>query len=296
MRCRRRGRQGSRSGGRKRAEAVFGEERFLGGADVDGAVEERVVVPKSDRTQGEGDLGGAAVEVVAEDREVGGGEVDADLVGATGDGEGFDEGEPVAGFEGAKRGFGFLAVAGFDADAADALGIFFEFEMTGPLALARDAADDGEVALVHLAGFEQHAEALGGTGAAGKEEDAGGLGVQAVDEAEEPDVAGAGPESTGADGGLDGGLEVAVGLLPGEGHEHPAAGFVDREDRAVLVKDRDAFGVPAVTEFDIGRLSHARGETFRRGNAKRGAGQGAVGVARRAACTTGFWVGRRGWG
>ena len=42
-----------------------------------------------------------------------------------------------------------------------------------------------------------------------------------------------------ADGRRDRGLKIAVGALPGNGHEHPARRLVDGDDGAIFVKNRD---------------------------------------------------------
>ena len=47
----------------------------------------------------------------------------------------------------------------------------------GPFILLRVAADDGEVALVHAAGFEQFAVAAKGAGTFREQEDASGFGI-----------------------------------------------------------------------------------------------------------------------
>ena len=194
-------------------------------------------------------------------------QVEADLVGAAGDGAGFDEGEIVFSFEHCEVGFGVFGFAGGiiwdDAVAAVFFGIRTEAGVAGPFLFFGISADDGEVAFLHAAGFEEVAPGADGAGAFGEEEDAGGFGIEAVDVFQEAEIAGTGPERAADDGRGNGELEVAAGLVPIVGNEHPARGLVDREDGTVFVEDGDGSAVGqddlvAVLVLISGRARHGR--------------------------------------
>ena len=99
------------------------------------------------------------------------------------------------------------------------------------------AADDSEIAFVHAAGFEEFAIGADCAGTFSEEEDAGGFGIETMDVTEKAEIAGTSPESATNYGGRDGELEIATGFVPVVGDEHPAGGFVDGQDGAVLVED-----------------------------------------------------------
>ena len=127
------------------------------------------------------------------------GEVQANLVSAAGDRSCFDEGKLVVAFENFEVGLGVFGVldgyrTGNDAMAAVFTRIGSEAGAAGPFILRRIAADDGEVAFVHAAGFEEFAVGAKCAGAFGEEENAGGFGIEAMDVFEEADIAGARPE------------------------------------------------------------------------------------------------------
>ena len=87
------------------------DELIGGGGDADGFAEEGVLILEFDGAEGHGWVAkdavvGGAVHGVAKDGEAGVLEVEADLVGAAGDGAGFDEGEIVFSFEHCEVGFG----------------------------------------------------------------------------------------------------------------------------------------------------------------------------------------------
>lgn len=122
----------------------------------------------------------------------------------------------------------------------------------GPLFEFGMAADDGEVAFVHAAGFEEFAVGADCAGAFAEEKDASGFGIETVDITEEAEVAGASPECTPQNGGGDGELKVAAGFVPVVRDEHPAGGFVNGEDGAVFVKDGNS---GAIGEDDMVRTA-----------------------------------------
>ena len=177
-------------------------------------------------------LVGFLVFLVAQDGGLDGDAVDAELVGAAGERLQFEPGQLAGGVvEGLVVGdgagaVGVVAVGGggaFAAGAADA------FQGQVDAALDRDGAagDDGPVGFLDVAAAEEGGELAGGAGGAGEQQDAGGVAVEAVDEAGA--VFGAEAQR------VEHGVEVAGDA--GAALDGQAVGLVDREDVVVLVDD-----------------------------------------------------------
>lgn len=165
-------------------------------------------------------------------------EVDADLVGASGvevaEDEGGDGGwvggeDAVVGDGGFACGRGddghFLAVDGVAADVGED-GVFFGF---------RDAEGDGEVEFFHGGSLGELADEglVSGVGF-GDDEAAGGVFVEAVDDAGSFDAADSGEFSVAVEEeGVD---EGAIGVAGGGVDDH-AVGFVDDDDVVIFVED-----------------------------------------------------------
>ncbi len=174
--------------------------------------------------------------------------VDADLMRASGVGKRLEQAKVADALQHLEARFRFLALDFIDDHPADLVRVGGELELAVPLRLLRRAAHDHEVSLLHLPRLEQIADRIDGSAAAGHEENARRLGVEPVDVLEELDPARARPEGALGNRGDDGGVQIAIGLLPRIGHEHPAGGLVHGDDGAVLVQDGDA---RAVAEFDV---------------------------------------------
>lgn len=189
-----------------------------------------------------------AVHGVADDWQAGVGEVNANLMGATGEGPGFDQSETFFAVEDIEKCFGLFAF-GIDAMTTVFFGVGAEFGVAEPFVFFWTAAHDCEVTLVHAARFEKVAEGIEGALAFGEEQNAGGFGVEAVDVFQEFEITRTSPKFATENGGGDGKLKVPTGAIPRVGNEHPAGGFVDSEDGAIFVKDWDGDFVPQLNDI-----------------------------------------------
>lgn len=183
-------------------------------------------------------------------------QMDADLMGATRDRKRLDQTRLSIRFQYPEGRFAILTFLVVDAHAADLLWVRFQLGGAGPFRLLGHAVDDDHVGLVHFSGFEKVTVSVHSTKALGEEQNAAGIAIQSMDMAEEFQVARAGPEMPGGYAGGDGRLEIALGALPGEGHEQPTRRLVDSHDGAILIQDGDAGDVPAFAEFHALRFCH----------------------------------------
>jgi len=193
---------------------------------------------------------GGAVDFVADDGMAGVGEMDADLMHATGLGEGAEEGEICVTGETAED---FETGTGGDAGGVNAL---FQINGGGTLgALAEEGGvdgelvgggpspDEGEVLLCDSATLHEHAEMTGGGLGLGDEDEAAGLAVEtindgdlaAVGEFEGEEVAEEMPHGGGV-GGLAG-MDLEEGWLV---DDDPVGGLCD--DIETVWKERRGRG------------------------------------------------------
>jgi hypothetical protein len=131
--------------------------------------------------------------------------------------------------------FGFLAFASIHLHASGPLRIRREFEQAGPFNFARLAINDEEIRFLHPPALKQIGKRLNRIRTSGEQQNAAGVGVEPVDVAEKFDAARPRPEIARGDGRIDGRLQIALGVLPRNRQEHPAARFVNGNDRSVLV-------------------------------------------------------------
>ena len=202
-------------------------------------------------------MAGAAVGGVADDRMSEAGHVNADLMGAAGfdahaqergegaGGEGFVAGEGGAAF---FRDGHFLAVDGMAADG--------EIDRAG--GFGRGAPHEGEVFLLDGVGGELGDEGSDGLFVLGDDEDAGGVFVEAMDDAGAEFAADAGEIGAVVEKSVDEG----VGGVAGGGVDDEAGGFVEDDEVGVFVED---------VEGDVG------GEEADGFGGREGAGEGVAG-------------------
>src|SRR5687767_3688616 len=174
-------------------------------------------------------------------------EVHADLMGAASHRPGFDERST-----GVLRKRLEVCLGGFaariDLHALGRTGLLADALPADPLALWRVAVDHGEVHLFHVARFEQLAVGANCARRFPEEQHARGLGVQAVDIAQELETARTRPAVSSGYGAGVRGLTVALRALPGHRDKHPHGWFIDRNDGAIFVEDGNALAVP---EFHV---------------------------------------------
>jgi len=204
---------------------------------------------------------GVAQDVAVEKEHVG-----ADLVKAAGfDGEMEERGGVGGGLAGGAWGFadgkdagedsingdGFLALAGDDGFLEGAVGMgvgvgdldFLEAGLDDALRGRGDAGGEGEVFLVDAAVLEIAAELVVGVWRFGDDEEAGGVFVEAVEEAEV--AAGAEVLEEFAEEAIFEGeeaVEKGIGGVALAGLRDEAGGFVDDEEVGVFVKDGNEDG------------------------------------------------------
>jgi len=221
--------------------------------DADGTSGERVGIREFDGAQPQPDVFTGPVQVITGDGAPGSGEVQSDLVGASGQGNGLNEGSISAGFEQGKAGFGGFAFAKVDAMSAWIAGSGPEGQCAGPTVFPWDAIGDGEVAFGDIPGGEEASEWGDGTAAFGHQQDPCRRGIETVDEADELEGAASGPPLAGLNACGEREVEIATDVFLVLGAQHPAGRFVDGEDAAVLKEDGHAF---TVRQFDMIRFRH----------------------------------------
>ena len=180
--------------------------------------------------EGEVEVFVGAVEFVADDGMAEVGEVDADLVFASGAGEGLEEGEGFSGAVEAAEDFevglggGAIGAHGvFDGDLA--VVILTQGKVGEVLVPGGVAMDDGEVFFADGAALPDAAKVAGGGIGFGDEDEAAGFAVEAVDE-----VRGGSLAEVQTDTADEAGVCVAFGGMADE-----AGGFVDDEEFGILV-------------------------------------------------------------
>lgn len=221
--------------------------------DADGTSGERVSVREFDGAQAQPDVFMGPVQVITGNGAAGGGKVQSDLVGASGQGNGLDEGPISAGFEQSKAGFGGFAFAKVDAMSAWIAGSGSEGQRAGPTVLPWDTIGDGEVAFGDIPGGKEASEGGDGTAAFGHQQDTCRGGIETVDEADELEGAASGPPLAGINACGEREVQIATDVFLVLWAQHPAGRFVDGEDAAVLKEDGDAF---TVRQFDMIRFRH----------------------------------------
>ncbi len=234
------------------------EEAELGGVEHDaGGLEEGFVA--------------AAVDAFSEEGVTGFGEVDADLVGATGFEAAGDEGGAAEELEWFDVGDGELALVGAQAAAVRggldgaAAAVAAVGDDAGADGLGRDVAvSECEVAAADGVEAELLGEALFGEPGAGEDEEAGGLAVEAMDDAEGGSaarVAGVGAGAAGEPATHEFVEGSAFALF--ERHGGDAGGFIDDDEVGIDVGDGG-----------VGQLAFARGARGRLVQLEVGAGGG----------------------
>jgi hypothetical protein len=213
-----------------------------------------------------------AVDGVAED---GTGEavfhVDADLMGASGEEAALDEGAVFVDGEAFPLGDGFFAGAVVEDGHALAVdGVAADEVLLAAFVFGWDAVDDGEVGFGDATVGEGFGEAAVGAVVLGDDDAAGGVFVEAMDDAGAGFTADAGEVVAVMEEGVD---EGAVGVAGG-GVDDEAGGFVDDEDVAVLIEDFD--GDVLGDDFDGGGVGDGEGDEV--AGANDGAGLGGFGV------------------
>ena len=175
-----------------------------------------------------GGIGHGTVGLVADDGVAHVGEVDADLMTAAGFELQFNERRVVAAFEHLEMGDGLAGVV-IGRDAADTEGkLLVHMAAQGAGIAFHDAFDYGEVGFVELVPvlLEHAFHGLG----LGKDYEAGGVSVEAVDD---PDaVAGVGGTDVVGERGVGG---AAIAGIERDGE--PACALVEHDDGLVLVHD-----------------------------------------------------------
>ena len=181
-------------------------------------------------------------------------EVHTNLMRASGEWMRLDQGIFRAGLQHLESGFSLLAVALVHHHPAMRFRLRCEFEAAGPFRLLRHAVNDGEINFFHLPAFKQIADGIHAAETFGAEQNAGGLRVEAMDEAEEFQITRARPVIARRNRGHQRRLQVAIRLLPGKRDKHPAARLVNGDDGTILVKNRDDF---TRRQFNVFWLGHA---------------------------------------
>lgn len=186
------------------------------------------------------DLG--PVKLVAKDRQIGMHQVNADLVGTAGQRCDLQE-SPVPGLlENLEVGLGLFAKPGVYFHPGRSACGRCDFGADSPIGLLGDAFDNGEVFLFHGAGLEQLGILRDGPLALAEEENPGRFSIEAMNETEEFQVTGLGPELATLDGGEDRELKVAAGPLPIIWRQKPPGRLVDGKNGPVFVKDGNGEG------------------------------------------------------
>ena len=114
-----------------------------------------------------------------------------------------------------------------------------------------------QISFIDLPGFEELGKGFDRPVAFDKQDDTGGIGIEAVNEPEKLQGTGTSPEIAGRKGGEEGRCEVTTGVLPLGGSEHPAGGFIEHQDCAILIQDRDAQRRFGIAQFDEVRFHWA---------------------------------------
>lgn len=198
----------------------------------------------------------APVESVANDGQPGFSEVNPDLVGSSRERSNFDKRRVETTFQHTEGSLGFPSIAPVDAHSSVLVRVLRERKTADPVLFPWRSAYDRQIAFGHLAGLEEFTHTPHRAGRFAKEQNAAGLRIQSMDIPQEPKIARTRPEGAGADGGLDSGLQITLGLLPGEGHQHPAGRLIHRQDDAILVKDRDSLLFATAFQLDVRRFGH----------------------------------------
>ncbi len=164
--------------------------------------------------------------------------VDADLVGASGFGGEFEEGvaaeaffDGVDGLGGFAGGVGadgvFFADFGVDAEGSvDEVGVEVGFTV-----------DEGEVGFADGASFELAGDAPMGFIGFGDEDEAGGVAIEAVDDAGAPGVGAGGEGGVGILGVVDEGVDEGAGPVSAGGVNDEVGLFIDGEEGVIFVDD-----------------------------------------------------------
>jgi hypothetical protein len=176
-----------------------------------------------------------AIDAILGDGEADGGEVDADLVGAAG--LGMDEEERAFAVIPEEFVFGArFATPRDDGHACAVAGMARDGGLDNGMGAFGDAVADGDVGLVDVTFREGGAEMGLGSGGLGEEEHAGGVLVEAVDDAGVLGFEGAGEGGVVLqEPGGDGGGGVAGGAVDGD-----ARRLVDDEEGFVFVEDGES--------------------------------------------------------
>jgi len=192
-----------------------------------------------------------AVEGVADDGMTGGGEVDADLVGAAGGRGDFDEGGAVEALtdavDGARRTSAFdychaLAVSRVAADGA----------FDDSFRLLDASLHEGEVELLDAALLQLSREVGVSAVVLGDEEEAGGVLVESMDDSRPEYAADAGKIGAVGQESVDEGMSS----MAGRGMHGQARGLIDDEEVLVLVDDVKGHGFRLDVERPRRRDAH----------------------------------------
>src|SRR2546430_3337137 len=187
------------------------------------------------------------VERVTQNRMAGFGKMNANLMRAARQRPGFDERFIVDGLQNAELCFRVLPPSRVHFHSPDFTRTGSEFEPANPASPLRHSPHNRQVNLMHLTILEQPAVGRRGARIFHKQQNSACVGVETVNETEELQAARTRPEIAALDAGDQRQMQVAAGPVPRLRREYPAGRFVDRDDRAVLVENRDD---RAVRQFD----------------------------------------------
>ncbi len=148
------------------------------------------------------------------------------------------------------RRFGFLAV---HFHFATGLWIGSDAESARPFPFLGYSRYHRQIEFFHGATFEQSAITRNGSLTFREHQNSRGIGIEAMYEFQKSNAPGTCPKIARCNRRCQRRLQITICLLPGERHQHPAARFVDGENRPILVKDRYLF---ARRKFDMVRFCH----------------------------------------
>src|ERR1051325_11835458 len=153
-----------------------------------------------------------SIKFVGEYRITRGNQVEPNLMGPSRERPRLDQCSLPTGLQQPKGGLGLFALPLIHLHLSTLRSVRPKLQAAGPLCLFWDAADGGQIDLLHLSALKQIAVSSNRARALGQQQNSGGIGIEAVDETEVFQISRAGPEILGRDRGGQRRLEIPAGL------------------------------------------------------------------------------------